>query len=122
MRHLLAILLGAALGGSAMAQGGVHSLLKDTPAERFTRQDTELMMDAVGKTLEGAPQDEPVAWSNPATSARGDVTMTRAFESRGRACKELRVRNEAAGRKGETQMTACQVDGKWRLLSSSQLK
>jgi hypothetical protein len=32
------------------------------------------------------------------------------------------VRNEAAGRKGETQMTACQVDGKWRLLSSSQLK
>jgi surface antigen len=116
------MLLGLALSGAAVAQGGVHSLLKDTPAERFTRQDTELMMDAVNKTLEGAPQDQPVAWANPATSASGDVTMMRAFESRGRACKELRVRNEAAGRKGETQMTACQVDGKWRLLSSSQLK
>ena len=122
MRHLPAMLLGVLLSGAAMAQGGVHSLLRDTPAERFTRQDTELMMDAVNKTLEGAPPDEPVAWANPATSAKGDVTMTRTFESRGRPCKELRVRNEAAGRSGETQMTACQVDGKWRLLSSSQLR
>jgi surface antigen len=97
------------------------SLLKGTPEELFTEQDNTLRLEALGKAVEGAPPGEPVTWSNGATGHRGDVTMTRAFESRGRDCKELRLRNEAGSSNGESRVNACQVDGKWRLVGSSQL-
>jgi len=32
------------------------------------------------------------------------------------------VRNEVPGRKGDTRLSFCQVDGKWRLLSAAQAK
>jgi hypothetical protein len=31
------------------------------------------------------------------------------------------VRNEAQGRKGDNKLNLCKVEGKWRLLSASQL-
>jgi len=48
--------------------------------------------------------------------------VLRSFESKGRPCKDLRLRNQAQGRKGESKPTLCRVEGKWRLLSASQLK
>jgi len=56
------------------------------------------------------------------TRARGDITVVRNFENKGRSCRELRVRNEVPGRKGDTRLSFCQVDGKWRLLSAQQMK
>jgi hypothetical protein len=34
----------------------------------------------------------------------------------------VKVHNEAQGRKGDNTFNLCQVDGKWRMLSASQLK
>jgi surface antigen len=120
-RRALALLAAAAWCTGAAAQRGMGSLMKGTPEELFTEQDNALRLEALGKAAE-APPGDPVPWSNGATSHRGDVTVTRAFESQGRPCKELRLRNEAGNRKGESRVSACQVDGKWRLVGSSQLR
>jgi hypothetical protein len=34
----------------------------------------------------------------------------------------VRIHNEAGGRKNTAKLSLCQVEGKWRLLSASQLK
>ena len=112
--------LGSALPG-ARAQS-LAPLFKNTPAERFNEEDNRMLLAAARKALDGAPQDQAVDWANPATNHRGDVTVMKSFESQGRPCKELRLRNEADGRQGESRLNACQVDGKWRLVGSSQLK
>jgi hypothetical protein len=46
----------------------------------------------------------------------------KSFQKDGRNCKRVRVRNEADGRKATSVVDACQVDGKWRLISAPQRK
>ena len=57
-------------------------------------------------------------WENPKTKHHGEITVLKSYESKGRACKDLRMRNEADGRKGDNKLSWCKVDGKWRLLSA----
>jgi len=105
----------------ALAQNWV-GLLKNTPAERFDEEDLRLFLDPSRKALNEAPDNQTLSWENPKTRARGDITVLKSFESKGRPCKEVRVRNEAGGRKGDNKLSLCQVEGKWRLLSAQQLK
>ena len=121
---IAAVVAAMALGAApcVQAQGGLTSPLRNTPAERFNEEDNRMLVAAARKALEEAPENQPVDWANPATNHRGDATVTKSFESQGRACKELRLRNEADGRRGESRVNACQVDGKWRLVGSSQVK
>jgi len=44
------------------------------------------------------------------------------FDSKGLPCKEVQLHNEAQGRKGGGKLNLCKVEGKWRVLSASQLK
>lgn len=120
--RLLIIVFGAACvaAGPASAQNWI-GLLKNTPAERFDEEDLRLFLDAGRKALNDTPDKQTVSWENPKTSARGAITVLRSFESKGRPCKELQVRNEAQGRKGAGKMSWCRVDEKWRLLSAQQL-
>ena len=106
---------------AASAQNWV-TLLKNTPAERFDDEDLRLFLDTARKALDGAPDNQPVTWENPKTRSRGEITVVRSFESKGRPCKEVRVRNEAGGRKSDNRSTLCKVDDRWRLVASSQLK
>ena len=119
--RLIALILAAACASPALAQNWV-GLLKNTPAERFDEEDLRLFMDAARKALDETPEKKPLLWENPKTRARGELTVLRSFESKGRPCKELRVRNEVPGRKGDTSLSFCSVEGKWRLLSASQKK
>ena len=123
MKALLIIALGAAcvVANPAAAQNWI-GLLKNTPAERFDEEDLRLFLDNSRKALNEAPDNQTHSWENPKTRARGDITVLRSFESQGRPCKEVRLRNEAQGRKGDNKMSLCKVDDKWRLLSASQLK
>lgn len=123
MKTLLIIALGAACvaANPAAAQNWI-GLLKNTPAERFDEEDLRLFLDNSRKALNDAPVNQTHSWENPKTRARGDITVLRTFESQGRPCKEVRVRNEVPGRKGDNMMRLCKVDEKWRLLSASQLK
>jgi surface antigen len=120
MRLIALILATACASPAALAQNWI-GLLKNTPAERFDEEDIHLFLDASRKALNEAPDNQPQSWENPKTRARGEITVLRSFESKGRPCKEVRVRNEAQGRKGDNKLNLCKVDGKWRLLSASQL-
>jgi surface antigen len=119
MKLLVAIVL--ALAASAATAQNWIGLLKNTPAERFDEEDIRLFLDASRKALNEAAENQPQSWENPKTRARGEITVLKSFESKGRPCKEVRVRNEAQGRKGDNKLNLCKVDGKWRLLSASQL-
>ena len=120
MKWFIALALAAA-SSAAAAQNWV-GMLKNTPAERFDEDDLRIFMDAGRKALNDTPDNQSVTWENPQTKAGGEITVLRSFESKGRPCKDLRLRNQAQGRKGESKPTLCRVEGKWRLLSASQLK
>ena len=122
---MLRIVIVAAALGLASTQAAAQNwigLLKNTPAERFDEEDLRLFLDHARKALNEAPDNQPVSWENPKTRHRGDLTVLRSFEYKSLPCKELRVRNEAQGRKGDNTFNLCKAEGKWRLLSASQLK
>ena len=121
MRMMALILAGLCASPAATAQNWI-GLLKNTPAERFDEEDIRLFMESARKALDELPDKQALSWENPKTRAKGELTVLRSFESKGRRCKELRVRNEVPGRKGDTRLSFCSVDGKWRLLSAAQKK
>jgi surface antigen len=120
MRVLLFLLMATATP-LAIAQNWV-GILKNTPAERFDEEDLRIFMDIGRKALNETPDGQSVTWENPKTRARGEITVLRSFESKGLPCKEVRLRNEAQGRKGDNKLNLCKKDDKWRLLSGQQLK
>jgi len=97
------------------------SLLKGGPAEYFDDADMRMFLDVARKALDDAPDNETLAWQNPKSGHHGDITVLKRFESKGHACKELRVRNEAQGRKSDMRHNLCNIDGKWRLVAKSKL-
>ena len=119
--RLIVLMLAMACAGPALAQNWI-GLLKNTPAERFDEEDLRIFMDAGRKALSDTPDNQSVKWENPQTRAHGEITVLRSFETKGLPCKEVRVRNEAQGRKGDSRLNLCKKDGKWRLLSVSQAK
>ena len=120
MRTLFLIALWIAVP-VANAQNWV-GMLKNTPAERFDDEDLRIFMDTARKLLREGKENDTVTWQNPDTKAGGELTVLRVFESKGRPCKDVRVQNHAQGRKGDSKVSLCQVDGKWRMLSAQQLK
>jgi surface antigen len=116
--RLVIVIIAALCANPALAQNWI-GLLKNTPAERFDEEDLRLFLDMGRKALNETPDNQPLAWENPKTRAGGEITVLRTFESKGRPCKEVRVRNHAQGRKGDNKLSLCKVDDKWRLLSAS---
>ena len=119
MKIIFALLLALASG---LAQAQYASLLKDSVAQRFDDEDLRMFLDTARQALHGAPESETLKWQNPKTRHGGEITLLRNFQSEGRACKEVKVFNQAQGRKATNNFSLCQVDGKWRLLGASQLK
>jgi surface antigen len=119
MKTLVAMAL-AGFTSLAAAQNWV-GLLKNSPAEDFDDEDLQLFLATGRKALNEGKVNETLRWENPKTRARGEATVTRSFEWKSYGCKELRVDNEAGGRKGTSTFNLCSVDGKWRLLAPSQL-
>ena len=97
-------------------------VLKNTPAERFDEEDMRLFLEAARKAVNELPVNETARWENPATGSRGDLTVRKAFQWKERQCREVSVHNEAGGRKATTVNNLCRIDGKWRLVSPSELK
>jgi surface antigen len=120
MRLLAAVVLGACLAGPAAAQQW-SSLLKGSPLEVFDSEDNRLLLASALQALERPADQQPLGWSNPKTGHQGHIMVLRAFASKGRECKELQVRTEAQGRKGDDRLYFCRVVGEWKLLGDSQL-
>ena len=119
MKLLLAMMLALA---SAPAMAQYASLLRDSAAQRFDDEDLRMVLDNARKALNETPDNQTTSWENPKTRHRGEVTVLRSFEAMGGRCKEVKVLNQAQGRKESNNFNLCQVDGKWRLVSASQLK
>jgi surface antigen len=110
------LLLTACLLAMPAAAAEFEGLLKGSPAELFDEADLRLFVDAAYKTLDQGVEKQPLAWQNEKTGHRGDMTVLKRFQSKGRNCALLQVRNEAQGRKSEMRHNLCSIDGKWRLV------
>jgi surface antigen len=119
MKIIFSLLLALA---SAPAMAQYASLLRDSAAQRFDDEDLRLFLDNARKALNETPDNQTASWENPKTRHRGEVTVLRSFEAMGGRCKEVKVLNQAQGRKETNDFNLCQLDGKWRLVSPSQLK
>lgn len=116
------LLLAAALAFfSTAAAAQFVNMLKGGPAELFDDTDLRMFLEVARKTLDESGENQTLAWKNPKSGHGGDLTVLKQFESKGRPCKEVRVRNEAQGRKSDMRHNVCKVDGKWRLVTKSQL-
>ena len=110
-----------ALCASAVAQNWV-GLLKNTPAELFNEEDLRLFLEASKKALGDTPAGESVKWQNPVSGARGELKVIKLFTWHDHSCRQIRVSSEAGDRKGNNVLNLCQVEGKWKVLSASELK
>jgi surface antigen len=119
MRVLLLVLL---LAATPFASAQYASLLRDSAAQRFDDEDLRLFLDNARKALNETPDNQTASWENPKTRNRGAVTVLRSFEAMGGHCKEVRVLNQAQGRKETNEFNLCRIEGKWRLIGDSQLK
>jgi len=120
MRLLLAAAL--ALAATGAAADNWAALFKNGPAQFFDDEDMQMFLAGARKTLDEGAVDQVIAWENPKSKHRGDFTALKTFEWKGNACKQVRVRNEAQGRKSENTHNLCKVEGRWRLVAASQLK
>ena len=120
MRALAAVVLGACLAAPAAAQQWA-SVFKGSPMEVFNEDDMRLFLAAARQALERPADPQPLGWSNAKNGHQGNVVVLRAFDSKGRECKELQVRTEAQGRKGDDRLYFCRIEGEWKLLGDSQL-
>ena len=73
----------------------------------------------VGQTLEHAPDNQAVAWSDPDRGAEYRVTPRQTYQaSDGGYCREYQTVSTVNGRSQETYGTACrQEDGAWKMVS-----
>ena len=98
-------------------------LLKNAVVEKFGEEDMRLLMETWNRALDETPDNQALRWENPATRARGEIIPLRSFVWKDYRCRELRVQNEAPGRKGDPVFfNLCRVEDRWRLLSGEQLE
>jgi surface antigen len=120
-------LVGGVLGGALGSQVGSGSgrtaaivagtlagaLIGGSVGRSMDRADQERAYGA----FERAPTGETVAWQNPDTSNRYEVTPTRTYNSRSGPCRDYEMDAWVDGRKETVTGTACrQSDGTWRTM------
>ncbi|MDW7711274.1 MAG: RT0821/Lpp0805 family surface protein [Deferrisomatales bacterium] len=111
--------LGAQIGGgtgrtAAVVGGTVLGLLVGGSVGRSMDAADRL---AVGHTLETAPTRTVVAWQNPDSGTRYEVTPLATYEAAGRYCREYTATALVAGQRQQIYGTACrQPDGTWEVV------
>jgi surface antigen len=104
----------------AAAQNWI-GLLKNTPAENFNEEDLKLFLDASRKALNESAAGETVKWQNPVSGSGGELKVVKLFTWHDYPCRQVRVSSHTVDRKGNSTLNLCQVTGKWKLLSPSEL-
>jgi surface antigen len=105
----------------ASAQNWI-GLLKNTPAERFNDEDIKLFLEASRKALADTPAGDTVKWQNPVSGNRGELKVVKTFDWQDHPCRQIRITSEAGDRKGSNVLNLCQIEGKWKVLSPSEVK
>jgi surface antigen len=111
---LTAVAFFLAATGPASAQGLMF--MRDTPYTHFTKEDRGMFDSAMQEALDKAADGESRAWSNPATTASGELKPVESFERKGQKCRKLYIANKAKGRSASAEYNFCkQASGKWGL-------
>lgn len=120
------VILGSAVGGVlgstvGRGDGRVAATIVGALAGAFIGNSVGRSMDEVdklktGRALESAPTGESVAWSNPDSGRRYEVTPTRTFyEGSGQPCREFTTEAWIDGKRESVVGTACRDEsGTWR--------
>jgi surface antigen len=103
----------------ATAHAADTRVLRDTPSELFTKEDWNIFTSSYKQFLNEGKDGDTTAWSNPATTAKGELTLLKTFEQKGSTCRTLKVANQAKNRKATNNFTLCkQPDGDWKIGST----
>ena len=96
--------------------------MKNSPAERFNEDDLQLFIETGRKALsDETAQGQTLSWENPKTRARGDMTVVKIYTMKEMPCRQVKLHNEADGRKGTSLLSLCRdATGKWRAVSAPQ--
>ncbi len=128
-RQLLGSVLGAAAGAAAGSQIGSGTgnkaaivggtILGFLVGGAIGRSMDQVDQNCVGQALERAETGQTVAWNNPETGARYQVTPTRTYQdSTSRYCREYTTTGRIDGRVQQLYGNACrQPDGSWEFLN-----
>ena len=128
-RDLIVGLLGGAAGGLLGAQIGkgrgqlaavaAGTLLGFLVGNNVGRSMDEADQTCLTQSLEHAEDGQEIAWNNPDSGARYQVTPTKTIEvAEGRYCREYTTTAVIGGKTQSTYGKACrQPDGSWRLVS-----
>ncbi len=110
------------VGGSALlcawaSMAGNLSFLDRTVAAKLSREDYQLQSETAQQLLADGAVGQQRAWSNPNTSASGTIRVVKIFTStEGFACKTLRAKSVAGGRRGQITVPVCEVKpGDWTI-------
>jgi surface antigen len=103
---LLAIALAAAASNL--------NFMKDSPFTHFNEQDQKLFKQMLVETLEQGAVGEVRRWSNPKTTAAGEMSVLKTFERGALPCRTVSISNVAKGRTSSGSYSLCkQATGKW---------
>jgi len=109
---------GLLIGLACLAQGAQAANLgafADAPYTYFNEKDREIFHENLNRTLNDAQDNELRTWSNPSTGSAGEITPVRGFERAGQVCREVKMFNQAQGRRNQSLQVFCkQPDGAWK--------
>ena len=112
---LPAVVLVAVAAVTSVAQAAGLGFMSKGPMSHFTEADMKLLNQALDRALAAPEMGAAVEWANPATSAGGAITPLRAFEEKGRPCREVKAVNRHRQLESSGVYTLCRSDGRWKL-------
>jgi len=94
------------------------TFLDNSAVQKFNDEDWKLFSEAGKRALEETPDGQTVAWENPATSSKGQITPMSTTEKDGLRCRKVNIANSAGGFSGESVFTFCKDpdSGAWKAI------
>jgi surface antigen len=110
--------------GAASAAAGVGAVLKGSPFEYFSEEDTKQFVTTARTLAESGKVGDSARWASEASGTWGTVELKRAFRrSSGTPCREMRGENTARGRTEPYRLVLCRTaKGEWKIASSGGAK
>jgi surface antigen len=110
--------------GTASAAAGVSAVLKGSPFEFFSEEDTKQFVATARTLAESGKVGDSARWANEASGSWGTVDLKRAYRrSNGTPCRELRGENTARGRTEAYRVVLCRTPkGEWKVATSGPAK
>lgn len=113
----LLVATAVALTTGVVAEAGNLSFLANSPSGHFSSEDVRLLRETALQLLLHEEVGATRTWHNPHSTASGEITIVKLFESAdGFLCKVLLIKNSAGGWHGRATYPVCEIHpGDWKL-------